>query len=76
MLRPGHIQGEDGQMYTIGANDLVNLYRVNQCECVVLHNNDPLFDREFGNYLASGYIFLHPRSDKNYSWLQDSLESC
>ena len=75
VLRPGRIHGQDGQTHNIGADDLVGLYRVNHSECVILHNDDPYFDKEFCIYVASGYIFLHPRSDENYSWLQNRLEN-
>ena len=76
VLRPGRIQGKDEQLFEVNADTLANLYQVNHCECQVLHNNDSNFYKKFCAYVMSGYIFLYPRSDKNYSWLQDKLESC
>ena len=76
VVRPGMILGTDGEMHQYNAETLVDLYHVSLNECVVLQNNDPEFMEKYCTYVSKGYIFLHPRSDEDYSWLhKQKLES-
>ena len=70
IIRPGLIRGADGFSYEYDATQLIELYQVQGAKCVELHNDDPKFEVKFCRYVSEGHIFLYPRSDGNYSWIQ------
>ena len=69
VIRPGFINGTYSHMRHFDADTLMELYQVQRDECVILHDSDPRFKTIYTQYASKGYIFLYPRSDGNYSWL-------
>ena len=72
VIRPGTVQGSNGRCITCDAPALMKLYQVKPNECIILNNSDSNFEAKYSNYVSRRYIFLYPRSDENYSWLQRS----
>lgn len=70
VIRPGKIQDHNANQLKFDAEALIQAYRVPREECVVLFNDDPSFEAKYCLYASRGYIFLYPRSDENYSWLE------
>ena len=70
VIRPGKIQDHNAIQYKFDAEALIQAYKVPREECVVLFNDDPSFEAKYCLYASRGYIFLYPRSDGDYGWLQ------
>lgn len=68
VIRPGFSDGSNGHRVYHDAYRLIELYDVLSSECVELYNDDQNFYSKFCQYISYGYIFLHPRTDNNYSW--------
>lgn len=61
---PGHVPSKhDGDSHYIGARQLMNLYGVSPCECVIVQG-------VWNARLAANLIPLYPRYDGNYSVAQ------
>ena len=72
VIRPGKIQDHNAIQLEFDADALIQLYKVPREACVILINDDPAFEAKYCLYASRGYIFLYPRSDDNYAWLQQS----
>ena len=66
ILHPGVVRSKnDGDLHYISAKQLIVLYRVKECECVVQPN---IRTKEYRSWVApEGAIHLYPRYDGNYS---------
>lgn len=64
---PGYLNSLKDKNRIIGPKKLMRLYGVQSNECVILKKSDPKYEHKYIKYVSEGYIFLHPRSDGNYS---------
>lgn len=61
LVCPGKVRSKDGDLHFVSASQLINLYKVERDECVILDTPQSVF-----GLVWKDYIVLEPRGDGNY----------
>ncbi len=65
VIFPGNvISPYDGDEHYISANKLIELYKVDRDECIIIHDE---FEYAIYRKQIVGLTFLYPRTDGNYT---------